>query len=135
VLFGTSFEKYQIEISYLLRSAQGHAQQAKPQADQVTPEVSSHRSKIMKTLKSILCAATLVLAISAPTLAKTGIISTTRTGIISTTRTGIISTTKTGPGTISTTRTGIISTTRAESTINSDRFWVIELLLTVVGPW
>ena len=90
----------------------------------------------MKNLQPIVCAGILVLAISAPVLAKPGTISTTKTGTISTTKTGTISTT--AVGTISTTRTGIISTTRAglnSTTPSSDRFSLIELLLSVFKPW
>ena len=95
------------------------------------------RSKTMKNVKSIIWSTMLVLAISAPTFAKGGTISTTRTGTISTTRTGTISTTAAGTisttraGTISTTRTGTISTTRAGSIVNIQRAWLFELLLTI----
>jgi hypothetical protein len=90
------------------------------------------RSKTMKNAKSIIYSTMLVLAISAPTFAKGGTISTTKTGTISTTRTGTISTTASGTnrtGTISTTRAGIISTTRHESGVGLDGFSVLELLL------
>jgi predicted Zn-dependent protease len=95
----------------------------------------------MKNFQPIVCAGILVVAMSAPAFAKTGIISTTKTGIISTTRTGIISTTRAGTsstdraGIISTTRTGLTSTNRIDSMPNSDRFSLVELLLTVFGPW
>ena len=69
----------------------------------------------MRNLKSIVCAVTLVIAVSAPAFAKTGTISTTKAGTISTTKTGTISTTGNRAGTISTTRTGTISTTRVDT--------------------
>src|SRR5437762_8180278 len=128
---GTCFEEYQIEISYLLGRPKGMAQQAKPPSRPCTPDVSATRSKIMKTFRYIVCAATLALTVSATTLAKTGTISTTRTGTISTTASGTISTTRTG--TISTTRTGIISTTAIAPRVNSTGYWLFELLLTVGG--
>ena len=92
----------------------------------------------MKRFQPIICAATLVLAVSVPVLAKPGTISTTRTGTISTTKTGTISTTAVGTisttrtGTISTTRTGLIPTTR---TTSLDQFSLLELLMTVFQPW
>ena len=95
----------------------------------------------MKNLQPIVCTGILVLAMSAPAIAKPGIISTTKTGTISTTSTGTISTTRTGTisttavGTISTTRTGLISTTSTGATVGSDRFSLIELLLGVFAPW
>lgn len=87
----------------------------------------------MKTLKSIVWSTMLVMALSAPALAKTGTISTTKTGTISTTKTGTISTTK--AGVISTTRTGTISTTRANSTVGFDGSWLLQILFTVINPW
>src|ERR1051326_6944100 len=110
-------------------------------ADQITPDVQFNRSKAVKNLQPIVCTGILVLAMSAPAVAKPGTISTTAAGTISTTRTGTISTTRTGTisttavGTISTTRTGIISTTSTRSTVSSDRFSLIELLLSVFAPW
>ena len=89
----------------------------------------------MKKLASISCTMTLVLAVSATSLA--GTIPTTRSGIISTTRAGVIPTTQ--MGTISTTRTGVISssgiipTTRNRSTLNTDGFSLMELFWTVLG--
>ncbi len=79
----------------------------------------------MKNLKSIVWSTMLVLALSAPALAKTGTISTTKTGTISTTKTG----------TISTTRAGTISTTRTNSTVSFDGSWLLQVLLTVFNPW
>ena len=87
----------------------------------------------MKNVKSIVWSTMLVVALAAPTLAKTGTISTTKTGIISTTKTGTISTTATG--TISTTRTGTISTTRINSAVSSNQSWFFEVLFTVLASW
>jgi hypothetical protein len=95
----------------------------------------------MKKLQPIVCAGILVLAVSGSAFAKPGTISTTKAGTISTTRTGTISTTRTGiisttaVGTISTTRTGLISTTNTNSTVGSDRFSFVALLLSVFGQW
>jgi hypothetical protein len=92
----------------------------------------------MNTFKSVVFAATLILAVSSMTFAKTGVISTTKVGTISTTKTGTISTTASGTGrvgTISTTRTGIISTTRTASSTNADQFSLLQILLTVLGLW
>ena len=83
----------------------------------------------MKQVKSIVCAGLLVVAVSVPTVAKTGTISTTKAGTISTTKAGTISTTRTG--TISTTRTGIISTTR----VGVDTFSFVELVLLTLRIW
>ncbi len=89
----------------------------------------------MKNVRAAIYTAMLVLSISAPALAKTGTISTTRTGTISTTKSGTISTTASSSrtGTISTTRTGLISTTR--TIMDVDRTWVLELLFTVYARW
>jgi len=96
----------------------------------------------MKKLQPIVCTGLLVLAMSSATLAKPGTISTTKAGTISTTKTGTISTTRTGiisttaVGTISTTRTGAISTTtNTNSMTGSDRFPLVELLLSIFGQW
>jgi TolA-binding protein len=88
----------------------------------------------MKNLKSVICVALLVTALSATTsaTAKTGQISTTKTGQISTTKTGQISTTKTGQ--ISTTKTGQISTTRA-GMISMNGFQILDLLVTFIIVW
>ena len=61
----------------------------------------------MKNAKSVSCAAMLVLALSAPTFAKSGTISGTKSGTISGTRAGTISGTRSG--TISGTRTSTVS--------------------------
>lgn len=87
----------------------------------------------MKNLKGILCTAMLVLAISAPVLAKGGIIPTTKSGTIPTTKSGTIPTTRTG--TIPTTRTGVIPTTITGLNSRIDRFSMIELLWSVIGTW
>lgn len=93
----------------------------------------------MKNSKAIVGLAMLMLALSAPTYAKPGTISTTKSGTISTTRTGTISTTATGSvsagraGIISTTRTGLISTTRGESSLALQP--LMQILLTVFSPW
>lgn len=92
----------------------------------------------MKTLTSFTCTIMLILAISATSFAKSGVISTTRTGTISTTKTGVISTTRTG--TIST--TGVIPTTSTSTAtathpelVKLDRFAFVELLWSVFGIW
>lgn len=88
----------------------------------------------MKNLKPVVCAAILVTALSAPTLAKTGTISATKAGTISATRTGTISATGSGTpktGTISATRTGTISATQ----FSLDRFSWIELLYAALRAW
>ena len=91
----------------------------------------------MKNAKSVIWSMMLLLAMSAPSFAKGGTISTTKAGTISTTRTGTISTTALGTvssgrvGTISTTRAGIISTTRTEGNIRFGRVWIVDLLLNV----
>jgi hypothetical protein len=87
----------------------------------------------MKNLKSIVGSTMLVVALSAPAHAKTGVISTTKTGVISTTKTGVISTTKTGV--ISTTRTGTTATARSNSTDSFDQSWLLQLLFTFFNPW
>jgi hypothetical protein len=92
----------------------------------------------MKTLKLTMWSTMLVLAMSVPAFAKSGTISTTKAGTISTTRTGTISTTAAGTnrtGTISTTRTDVISTPSRTSTANFGQLSLLELLLTVFGPW
>jgi hypothetical protein len=90
----------------------------------------------MTPFKTIVCSAMLLAAVSVPTFAKSGTISTTKTGTISTTRTGTISTT--AAGTISTTRTGTISTTSSSVPMRLnllDRFGILEALITVIAPW
>lgn len=138
---GTCFDKYLIEMSYFKGRLTGqglHATSSKPTKPLT---FSATRSETMSTLKTILCTAILVLAMSTTGIAKSGTISTTKTGVISTTRTGTISTTTVGTvsnsrtGTISTTRTGVISTTRTETTVSLDRAWFFELLLTLYSPW
>ena len=88
----------------------------------------------MKNVKSVVCAALLVMALFATTFAKTGTISATKAGTISATRTGTISATGSGTsrtGTISATRTGTISATQ----FRVDRFSLIELLLASLLAW
>jgi len=94
----------------------------------------------MKNIQPI-CVGILVLAMSSAALAKPGTISTTKAGTISTTKTGTISTTRTGiisttaVGTISTTQAGITSATNINSMTISDRFPLVDLLLSVFGQW
>ena len=71
----------------------------------------------MKNLKSIVGSTMLVVALSAPALAKTGVISTTKTGVISTTR------------------TGTTATARSNSTDSFDQSWLLQLLFTFFNPW
>ena len=138
-----ALNKDQIEISYLLKVDPKERLAGKTLEPTTLPlTFQATRSKTMKNFKSIIWSTMLVLAISAPALAKSGTISTTKTGTISTTRTGTISTTSVGTtsanraGTISTTRTGTISTTRTESALmSSDQSWLVELFLTVIGSW
>ena len=71
----------------------------------------------MKNLKSIVGSTMLVVALSAPAHAKTGVISTTKTGVISTTR------------------TGTTATARSNSTDSFDQSWLLQLLFTFFNPW
>jgi hypothetical protein len=89
----------------------------------------------MKKLASIPCTITLILVVSATSLA--GTISTTKSGIISTTKAGTIPTTR--MGTIPTTRTdlnansGTVPTTRSRTFQLSNQISFMELLWTVLG--
>ena len=89
----------------------------------------------MKKLTSISCSLMLVAAISATAFGKSGIIVTTKSGTIVTTKTGTIVTTRTGTiatnDTTSTGRTSALST----STMNTNRFSLVELFWTVFGSW
>ena len=89
----------------------------------------------MKNLKSGICAALLVTALSSTTFAKTGLISTTKTGLISTTKTGLISTTKTGLISTTGSRSGLISTTGVNSSTGMSRFELLDLLVTFISLW
>ena len=71
----------------------------------------------MKNLKSIVGSTMLVVALSAPAHAKTGVISTTKTGVISTTR------------------TDTTATARSNSTDSFDQSWLLQLLFTFFNPW
>jgi len=123
-----------VRISYLFEVGPKKRLSGKFPADPQYPDFEITGAKSMKNLKSIICAALLVTALSVSTFAttKSGQISTTRTGQISTTKTGQISTTKTGQ--ISTTRTGQISTTGA-GLISVNGFQLLDLLVTFINVW
>jgi hypothetical protein len=121
-IFGTPFDEYSLRTQLVEISSNA--------PDYYGP--LNHRSYLMRTVKFIVCATMLALAVSTPTVAKPGTISGIKSGTISGTHSGTIS--GTHSGTISGTRSGTISEggiipTAPTAQVDSIRFRLFELLV------